>query len=159
MSIEENMVVGFHYTLKNESGEVLDHSEEDSPLHYLHGHNNIIPGLEDEMNGKDVGDTFTAIIPPEKAYGEHNESLIQVVKQDAFEGVDELQAGMQFSAQLEGQTRIVTIKEIQGEDVTFDANHPLAGERLYFDVEVVEVRAATDEELTHGHVHGEHGHH
>ncbi|MDF1500563.1 MAG: peptidylprolyl isomerase [Anaerolineales bacterium] len=159
MTVESNKVVGFHYTLKNEAGEVLDHSEEDAPLHYLHGHDNIIPGLEDEMAGKDVGGSFTAIIPPEQAYGEHNESLVQVVNHDAFQGVDQVQIGMQFSAELGGQTRIITIKDVQGDEVTFDANHPLAGETLHFDVEVVEVRDASEEELSHGHVHGDHGHH
>lgn len=159
MTIEENKVVGFHYTLKNEAGEVLDHSDDDNPLHYLHGHQNIIPGLEEEMTGKDVGDTFTAIINPERAYGERDDSLVQVINQDAFEGVEEVQVGMQFSAELGGQTRIITIKDVQGDEVTFDANHPLAGETLHFDVEVIEVRTATDEELSHGHVHGEHGHH
>jgi FKBP-type peptidyl-prolyl cis-trans isomerase SlyD len=159
MSIEENKVVGFLYTLKNGAGEVLDHSEEDSPLHYLHGHNNIIPGLENEMVGKQVGDTFTAVISPDQAYGEYSDSLVQVVEKDSFQGIDEVQVGMQFSAQLGGQMRIITIKDVQGDEVTFDANHPLAGETLHFDVEVVEVRDATDEELTHGHVHGEHGHH
>jgi FKBP-type peptidyl-prolyl cis-trans isomerase SlyD len=159
MSIAENKVVSFHYTLKNEAGDILDHSEQEAPLHYLHGHANIIPGLEDEMTGKEVGDTFAAVIPPEQAYGERSDQLIQVVNQDAFEGVDQVQVGMQFSAQIGGQTRIITIKDVQGDEVTFDANHPLAGETLHFDVEVVDVRDATEEELSHGHVHGEHGHH
>lgn len=159
MSIEENKVVSFYYTLKNEAGEVLDHSDNDDPLLYLHGHENIIPGLEDEMSGKDVGDTFTALIPPEQAYGQRNDSLIQVVDQSAFQGVDDVQVGMQFSAELGGQTRILTIKDVQGDQVTFDANHPLAGETLHFDVEIVDIRDATEEELSHGHVHGEHGHH
>jgi FKBP-type peptidyl-prolyl cis-trans isomerase SlyD len=145
--------------LKNESGDVLDHSEEDAPLHYLHGHSNIIPGLENEMEGKKAGDSFTAVIPPEQAYGQRSDSLVQVVDHDAFQGVDEIEVGMQFSAQLDGQTRILTIKDVQGDQVTFDANHPLAGETLHFDVEVVEIREATEEELHHGHVHGEHGHH
>ena len=159
MSIEADKVVSFHYTLKNEAGEILDHSPEDAPLHYLHGHNNIIPGLEDEMDGKQVGDTFTAVIPPAQAYGERSDQLVQVVNQDAFQGVDDIEVGMQFSAQLGGQTRIITIKDVQGDEVTFDANHPLAGETLHFDVEIAEIRAATDEELSHGHVHGEHGEH
>lgn len=159
MTVENNRVVGFHYTLKNETGEVLDHSEDDAPLHYLHGHSNIIPGLEEEMEGKEVGDSFTAVIPPEQAYGQRSDQLVQVVNQDAFQGVDEIQVGMQFSAQLGGQTRIITIKDVQGDEVTFDANHPLAGETLHFDVEVVEIREATEEEVTHGHVHGDHGHH
>ncbi|MGD2163297.1 MAG: peptidylprolyl isomerase [Anaerolineales bacterium] len=159
MSIEENKVVSFHYTLKNESGDILDHSEQDGPLNYLHGHDNIIPGLEDEMAGKDVGDKFTAVIPPEQAYGQRSDQLIQVVNQDAFEGVDEVQVGMQFSAQLGGQTRIITIKDVQGDEVTFDANHPLAGETLHFDVEVVDIRDATEAELNHGHVHGDHADH
>jgi FKBP-type peptidyl-prolyl cis-trans isomerase SlyD len=159
MSVEANKVVSFHYTLKNEAGEILDHSEEDTPLHYLHGHDNIIPGLEDEMTGKDVGDSFSAVVPPEQAYGQRSDALIQVANQDAFEGVDEVQVGMQFSAQLNGQTRILTIKDVQGDEVTFDANHPLAGETLHFDIEVVGIRDASEEELSHGHVHGEHGHH
>jgi FKBP-type peptidyl-prolyl cis-trans isomerase SlyD len=111
------------------------------------------------MSGKDVGDTFTAVIPPEQAYGHRNDSLIQVVDQSAFQGVDDVQVGMQFSAELGGQTRILTIKDVQGDQVTFDANHPLAGETLHFDVEIVDIRDATEEELDHGHVHGEHGHH
>ena len=153
MQIGKNAVVTIDYKLTNDQGQVIDTSENAQPLAYIHGTGNIIPGLEEALEGKNSGDEVQVSIPPEKAYGEHDEELKQVVPRDRFEGVDSLEPGMQFQAQTEGGTRIVTIASVEGDDVTVDANHPLAGETLHFEVAVREVREASAEELEHGHVH------
>lgn len=153
MQIDKHTVVTIDYTLSNDQGEVVDTSSNSQPLAYLHGTGNIIPGLEEALEGKASGDEVQVSIPPEKAYGEHDEQLKQVVPRDRFEGVEQLEPGMQFQAQTEGGARIVTISAIDGDDVTVDANHPLAGETLHFEVAVRDVREATSEEIEHGHVH------
>jgi len=153
MQIDKHAVVTIDYTLTNEQGEVIDTSKNSQPLAYLHGTGNIIPGLEEALEGKSSGDEVEVSIPPEKAYGEHDEQLKQVVPRDRFEGVEQLEVGMQFQAQTEGGARIVTISGIDGDDVTVDANHPLAGETLHFEVAVRDVREATADEIEHGHVH------
>ena len=153
MQIDKHTVVTIDYTLTNDQGEVIDTSENSQPLAYLHGTGNIIPGLEEALEGKSSGDEVQVSIPPEKAYGEHDDQLKQVVPRDRFEGVEQLEPGMQFQAQTEGGVRIVTISAIDGDDVTVDANHPLAGETLHFEVAVREVREASSEEIEHGHVH------
>ena len=136
----------------------MDSSEGREPLAYLHGANNLIPGLEKELQGKASGAKFTAVIPPLEAYGETNSDLIQTISKQMFQGVDNVEVGMTFVAQGDGgQQRQVRVVEVEGDDVTIDANHPMAGLTLHFDVEVVEVRAATKQELEHGHVH-HHGH-
>ncbi|ARS53664.1 FKBP-type peptidyl-prolyl cis-trans isomerase [Kushneria konosiri] len=158
MQIAENTVVAFHYTLKNDAGEVLDSSEGRDPLSYLHGSGNIIPGLEKELAGKSTGDTLQARVEPSEGYGEVQPSLVQEVPRDAFQGVEDIQPGMQFQAQTEGGPLLVTVTKLEGDTVTVDGNHPLAGETLNFDVSVESVREASAEELEHGHVHGEGGH-
>ena len=157
-TIANNSVASFHYTLTNAEGEVLDKSE-GQPLVYLHGAGNIIPGLEEALVGKAVGDKFTVTIPAAKAYGEYNPEMVQSVPAKMFQGVDSIQAGMQFQAQTEDGVQIVTVKAVEGDEVIVDANFPLAGQDLTFDVEVVEIREASQEELDHGHVHGVGGHH
>ena len=159
MKIEKDKVVLFDYKLTNGAGDVLDSSEGSEPLAYLHGNGGIIPGLEEELEGKSVNESFSVSIPPEKAYGPRDESRIHQITRSEFEMSDQLKVGMQFQAQNEGGVQIYTITEIAGDNITVDGNHPLAGEILNFDVTVREIRDATAEELQHGHVHGPGGHH
>jgi FKBP-type peptidyl-prolyl cis-trans isomerase SlyD len=154
MQVADNMAVSIHYTLTNDKGEVLDSSIGDEALVYLHGEGNIISGLEQALDGKAVGDKFNVRLAAADAYGEFMEERVQVIPRAMFEGVEELEVGMQFQADVSDGPGIVTITKIEGDDVTIDGNHPLAGEPLTFDVEVVAIRAATEEELDHGHVHG-----
>ena len=131
-----------------------------SPLVYLHGAGNIIIGLERALEGKQAGDELNVAIEPEDAYGEYSAELVATLDRAMFEGVDQLEVGMQFHASgPDGSMQIVTIRDIDGDDVTVDGNHPLAGQRLNFQVKVVKVRDASDEEIAHGHIHGEGGHH
>jgi FKBP-type peptidyl-prolyl cis-trans isomerase SlyD len=155
MQIAQNSVVAFHYTLTNETGEVLDSSEGRDPLTYLHGSGNIIPGLEKELEGHQDGEKLQVTVTPEEGYGEPQPSLVQEVPRDAFQGVESVEPGMQFQAQTQGGPLMVTVTKVEGDTVTVDGNHPLAGQKLNFDVEIAEVREATQEELEHGHVHGE----
>lgn len=158
MQIEKNKVATIEYTLKNNDGDVLDTSEGNDPMTYIQGIGNLIPGLEDALAGKGVGDEVQVTIPPEKAYGLPDAELVQVVERNVFQGVDDLQVGMQFQAQSDQGTQVIWITDIEGDQVTIDGNHPLAGETLNFDVKVVDVRDASAEELDHGHVHGPGGH-
>ena len=157
MKIAKNTVVSFDYTLKNDNGDVLDSSEGGQPLAYLHGAGNIIPGLEQALDGRQAGDAFQVSIEAADAYGDVDEELTQVVPRNLFQGVDQIEVGMQFQAQTAEGVQVVRIAAVDGDDVTIDANHPLAGERLHFDVNVAEVREASSEELEHGHVHVEGG--
>ncbi|MDD1608181.1 MAG: peptidylprolyl isomerase [Methylococcaceae bacterium] len=159
MQIADNMAVSIHYTLTNDEGEVLDSSQDDEALVYLHGEGNIISGLEQALHGKAVGDKFNVHITAEDAYGEFMEDRIQVISRAMFDGIDDLEIGMQFQADVSDGPGVVTIIKIEGDDVTIDGNHPLAGQALTFDVEVIAVRPATSEELEHGHVHGAGCHH
>ena len=160
MLIAQDKVVLIHYTLTDDAGKVLDSSSGGEPLAYLHGQGNIIPGLEKALDGKQAGDKLNVRVEPAEGYGVRDDSLVQQVLRRAFGGAPNVQPGMQFHAQSEkGQTRVVTVTRIQGDMVTVDGNHPLAGEVLNFDVEVAEVREPTGEELEHGHVHGPGGHH
>ena len=152
--IGNNVVASIHYTLTNSSGEVLDSSEGAEPLAYLHGAGNIIPGLENALVGKTAGASLQVNIAPADAYGELQPELVQVVPREAFLGVDEIEPGMSFEAQdPQGQARRIIVKSVEGDEVTIDANHPLAGVELNFDVQVVDVRDASEEEIAHGHVH------
>ncbi len=158
MQIAQNSVVAFHYTLTNDTGEVLDSSEGREPLTYLHGAGNIIPGLEKELEGRQTGDSLNAVVAPGEGYGEQQEQLVQEVPRDAFQGVEGIEPGMQFQAQTQGGPLMVTVTKIEGDTVTVDGNHPLAGQTLNFAVEIASVREASEEEIEHGHVHGEGGH-
>ncbi len=158
MQIAENMVVTMNYTLKNDEGQVLDTSEGREPLVYLHGAHNIIPGLEKELTGKFVGEKLSVRIAPAEAYGERDESMLQDVPRDMF-GDDEIHVGAQYhAAGPDGQNVVITVTAVKDDAVTIDGNHPLAGQHLNFDVEVVDVREASAEELDHGHAHGPGGH-
>jgi FKBP-type peptidyl-prolyl cis-trans isomerase SlyD len=159
MQIEKHTVVSIDYTLTNKEGIVLDSSKENELLSYIHGVGNLIVGLEKELEGKSVGDAFKVSIPPDEGYGFRDDSLIEVVGKDMFQGVDSLETGMQFQAPTNQGVKIFSIVKIEGDEVTVDGNHPLAGETLNFDVKVMNIREATDEELAHGHAHGPGGAH
>lgn len=159
MQIAERTVASFHYTLTNDAGDVLDSSDGREPLTYLHGAGNIVPGLEEKMAGHVVGDAFTVDVAPVDGYGEYVAELVQRVPRESFEGVDDLAIGMQFQAQTQQGMIPVVVTEVDGDTVTVDGNHPLAGETLHFAVEITEVREASVEETLHGHAHGAGGHH
>ena len=159
MQVADNMAVSIHYTLTNDDGEVLDSSIGDEALVFLQGSGNIISGLENAMVGKVVGDKFNVRIAPEDAYGELMEDMIQVISRDMFEGIDEIEVGMQFHADVSSGSGVVTVVSIDDDNITIDGNHPLAGLALTFDVEVIDVRPATKEETSHGHIHGAGCHH
>ncbi len=158
MHIEKNRVVSLHYTLRDEQGAVLDASSRRGPLNYLHGKSNIIPGLEEALAGKSVGDKLDVTVPPEKGYGQRDDRLVQIVPRNKFSEVSELTPGMQVRASGPQGARLVTVVRVERDFVTLDGNHPLAGRTLHFSVEVAEVRKATHEEVSHGHVHGPGGH-
>ncbi|NWF37295.1 peptidylprolyl isomerase [Mariprofundus sp. KV] len=153
MQISNNKVVSFHYTLTNDAGETIDSSSGSSPMVYLHGAENIIPGLESALDGKGAGDALKVTIEPADAYGEYNAALTEVVPAEMFQGVEKIEVGMQFQAQASEGVQVVRIAGVDGDKVTVDGNHPLAGERLHFDVAIEEVRDASEQELEHGHVH------
>ena len=160
MLIAANKAVSIDYTLTNDAGEVIDSSAGGAPMVYLHGAGNIIVGLEKALEGKQAGDELSVAVEPKDAYGEYSAELVAVLGREMFEGVDELEVGMQFHASgPDGSMQIVTIRDLDGDDVTVDGNHPLAGQRLNFQVKVVNVRDAHAEEIAHGHIHGEGGHH
>ncbi|GAA4417845.1 peptidylprolyl isomerase [Nibrella viscosa] len=154
MQISKHKVAGINYTLRDNDGNVLDSSEGRDPLYYLHGEGNLIPGMEEGLEGKEEGDKFELKVSPDKGYGDRDPELVQEVPRSAF-GTQEVRPGMQFQA---NHGQVVTVTQVGSDQVTIDANHPLAGQELNFDVEVIEVRDATPEEIAHGHVHGPDGH-
>lgn len=159
MNIQEKSVVSIHYKLTDDKGQVIDQSQ-DQPLSYIHGVGSLIPGLEKELLGKTSGDKIQVSVSPEEGYGPHVPQLIQKLPRDTFQGVEKIEVGMEFQASNEnGETMVVHVEEVSDDEITINGNHPLAGMTLNFDVEVMDVREATAEELDHGHVHGEHDHH
>jgi FKBP-type peptidyl-prolyl cis-trans isomerase SlyD len=160
MQIAANKVVTLEYTLSDPEGEVLDTSKGREPLAYIHGTQGIIPGLETALEGKTTGDTLQVTVPPEEGYGDRNEALVFDVPRDRFQGVNDVEVGMQFRVPSELGPRLITVVGVEENEVKVDANHPLAGKTLVFDVDIVGVRDATKEELEHGHVHapGEESH-
>lgn len=156
--IKGGQVVELSYVLKNAKGEELDSATAESPLAYLHGYGQIIPGLEDALEGLNVGAQKSVVIPPAEAYGELNPALRLKVERSNFPPDAELEIGMQFVAEMPTGHVPFVIQKIEAEDVYIDGNHPLAGETLYFDVVVLSIREATKEEIEHGHAHGEGGH-
>lgn len=154
MKIEADKVVSIDYTLKDDKGEVLDTSEGKEPLSFIFGNGSIISGLENALEGKTEGESLSVVVDPKEGYGEYSDSMIFEVGKEQFQDASQISEGMQVQGQdANGQIQIFTIKTIGDEKVTLDANHPLAGQTLHFDVAVTEVRDATEEELDHGHVH------
>lgn len=158
MQIAENTVASFHYTLTDDEGRVIDSSEGREPLSYLHGTGQIVPGLEKEMAGRQAGDQFKVDVSPEEGYGVRHAELMQEVPREAFQGVEDIQPGMQFQGHGPQGVINVTVVRVDDDKVHIDGNHPLAGQTLHFNVEVTGVRPASAEELVHGHVHGPGGH-
>jgi FKBP-type peptidyl-prolyl cis-trans isomerase SlyD len=153
MNVEKDRVITISYTLKDQNGTVLDSSGDNGDFAYLHGHQNIVPGLENALEGKNTGDSVDATVEPAEGYGERNDQLVFRVPRDKMPD-EELTIGTQFAAQdKEGNQQIVTLVDVGDEEVTLDANHPLAGETLHFNVTVNDIRDASTEELEHGHVH------
>lgn len=155
MIVSRNSVVSFHYTLRDSEGNTLDSSSGHDAFAYIQGGQQIVPGLEQQMEGKKAGDKFNAVVSPEMGYGEFNKDLLQRVPLDRFQG-QKVEPGMQFQA---GGHGIFTVREVVDGHALLDGNHPLAGVTLNFEVEIMDVREATVEELDHGHVHGPGGHH
>jgi len=158
--IKEGSVVNLVYELKNAEGEVLDQADKNDPFVYLHGSGQIVPGLESALEGCKVGDKKKVSVPPADGYGELNPDLKLVVNRTQFPKDANIQEGMQFEAHTpDGQGIVFTVEGLEDDKVKIDGNHPLAGQTLHFNVEVLEVRDATEEEMEHGHAHGPGGHH
>lgn len=159
MQIAADSVVLIHYTLKDDDGKVLDSSAGGEPLAYIQGHGNLVAGLEKALEGKSEGNRIAVTLSPAEGYGTRSEALVQRVPKRSLQRAGEIRKGMQFQAQTDEGVRVFTVTTVVGDMVTLDGNHPLADQTLHFDVEVVGVRTATEEELEHGHVHGPGGHH
>ncbi|MGX3066750.1 peptidylprolyl isomerase [Ursidibacter arcticus] len=157
MKIAKNVVPSIAYQVRTQDGVLVDEAPVEQPLEYLHGHNNLVIGLENALEGKAVGDVFEVRVKPEEGYGEYNENMVQRVPKDVFMGVDELEVGMRFIADTDVGPLPVVITAIEGDEVVVDGNHMLAGQELLFSVEVVATREATLEEIAHGHIHSEGG--
>ena len=160
MVIADKKVVTLDYTLTDNSDQIIDQSK-GGTFAYLHGSHNIIPGLEKALHDKKVGDNIKVSIKPEEGYGLRDDSMIQEVPIDMFESSEAVQVGQQFHAQgPDGHDIVITVTKVEDDTVTIDGNHPLAGVQLNFDVTVVDIRDASDEEVEHGHAHhGDHHHH
>ncbi|CAK5456690.1 FKBP-type peptidyl-prolyl cis-trans isomerase SlyD [Escherichia coli] len=159
MKVAKDLVVSLAYQVRTEDGVLVDESPVSAPLDYLHGHGSLISGLETALEGHEVGDKFDVAVGANDAYGQYDENLVQRVPKDVFMGVDELQVGMRFLAETDQGPVPVEITAVEDDHVVVDGNHMLAGQNLKFNVEVVAIREATEEELAHGHVHGAHDHH
>jgi FKBP-type peptidyl-prolyl cis-trans isomerase SlyD len=159
VEIAADRVVLIHYTLKDDAGAVIDSSAGAEPLAYIQGHGNLVAGLEKALEGKQDGDAVAVSVAPADGYGLHDAALIQRVPRRAMQGAGEIKKGMQFQARTDDGMRMFTVTAVVGDMVTLDGNHPLADKTLHFDVQVLNVREATAEELEHGHVHGAGGHH
>lgn len=158
MIVEKDKVVSFHYTLKNSAGEQMETSREQEPMNYLYGANNIIVGLEKAMEGHSVGDEFVVTVEPEDGYGIRNEKNVQRVPLKRLKGVGKISVGQVLNLQTnKGQVQ-VTVLKVGRFNVDVDGNHPLAGVPLTFEVEIIGIRDASEEELEHRHVHGPGGH-
>ncbi|HLQ26083.1 MAG TPA: peptidylprolyl isomerase [Acidiferrobacterales bacterium] len=159
MQIAKHKVVSIDYTLTDDSNKIIDTSKGSEPLTYIHGIGNLIPGLEKALAGKSEGDAFEVTISPQEGYGVHDESLLEVLPRSKFTAEQEVQVGMQFYAEGGSEMQVITVVGVEGDRITIDGNHPLAGRMLSFAIKVVDVRDATPEEVVHGHVHGPDGHH
>lgn len=158
MIAEKNMVVSFHYTLKDAEGEEMESSRERDPMSYLHGAGNIIPGLEKAIEGREAGDEFSVTIEPEDAYGVRNENNVQRVPLKRLKGIGKISAGQILNLQTKQGPVQATVLKVGRFNVDVDGNHPLAGKQLTFNVEITEIREASEDEAKHGHAHGPGGH-
>ncbi len=158
MIVEKDKAVSFHYTLKNAAGEEMESSRERDPMSYLHGANNIIAGLEKAMEGRAPGDKFSVTIEPEDAYGVRNEKNVQRVPLKRLKGIGKISVGQILNLKTNNGQVQVTVLKVGRFNVDVDGNHPLAGVQLTFDVEITDIRDASEEETSHGHVHGPGGH-
>lgn len=158
MQASRDTVVTMHYTLTSDNGDVLDSSTGGDPFSYLHGHGNIVPGLETALEGAAAGFQSRVTVEPGDGYGERRDEMVIAAPRDQFDPAMDLKPGLQVVANGPQGQIVFTVAEVGDQEVTLDGNHPLAGQRLHFDVEVTDVRAASDEELAHGHVHGPGGH-
>ena len=156
--IEDKKVITLEYQVTDEKGEVIDTSEGQEPLVYLHGAQNIISGLENALTGKNLSDTFEVKVEPKDGYGEYKEEMVQVVPLSSFEGVEKVEPGMVFTAQTQGGPVQLMVTGVEEEYITVVPNHPLSGKTLGFSGKIIDIRDATEEELEHGHVHGAGGH-
>jgi len=158
MIVEKDKAVSFHYTLKNAEGEEMETSRDKQPMSYLHGANNIIAGLEKAMEGHAVKDEFSVTVEPEEAYGVRNEKNVQRIPMKRLKGIGKVSVGQILNLQTNNGPVQVTVLKVGRFNVDVDGNHPLAGHSLTFDVEITDIRDASEEELEHGHVHGPGGH-
>ena len=160
MALESNKVISFNYTVKDDNGQMLDSNMKDGPYTFLTGRNQVLPGLEKVLGGMIIGSKKNIKLLAAEAYGEYDEGAIQTVKREFFPEEAELETGLTYYAHTpEGKHLQFVITKIENDDITVNFNHPLAGKDLMFDVELLDVRDATPEEISHGHVHGPGGHH
>lgn len=159
MRIAQDSVVTIEYTLTDPQGQILDSSVGEEPLVYLHGKKNIIPGLERELAGRQVGDELKVVVSPQDGYGERSDALVTQVPREDLAQIPDLSVGLQLQAQTARGVQVFTVVELNDEKVTLDGNHPLAGQTLNFAIKIMGIRPATQEELAHGHAHGPGGHH
>ena len=153
-TVRKGRVISLDFVLKDEQGEMLDRSEQGDPLEYLHGAHDVIPGLEKALEGHKLGDHVRVVIPPADAYGEYEVSLVEEVSRDQFPGIDDIQPGMQFQTQMDdGAPMIINVTAVDDDRIVVDGNHPLAGMTLVFEVDIIGIRQAGEDELAHGHVH------
>ena len=153
MTVSKDKVITIDYELKSADGEILDSSDENGALSYIHGAGFLVPGIEKALDGKQVGDAIQTVVPPEEGYGEYDEDHVYEVTKDNFEEGVEIFEGLEFQAEIEDEVRLCTVVAIEGDNITVDANHPLSGEELHVRAKVLAIRDATPEELEHGHVH------
>lgn len=158
MSIVADSVVTMHYDLKNDAGELIESTKNHQPISFLTGHQQILPKLEEKIMASNVGDKFEITLEPKDAYGEFLPDYVKEVSRSDFPPDTQIEPGMDFVATIDNQEMIFFVKEVNGDKVTIDFNHPLAGKTLVFNIEIVDARPATPEELSHGHVHGPGGH-
>tara|TARA_B100001971_G_C18077850_1_gene476629 strand:+ start:374 stop:850 length:477 start_codon:yes stop_codon:yes gene_type:complete len=157
--IKKNDVVTMGFSLKNSAGEELDSADAKEPLNYLHGAKNIVPGLEEAINGLAVGDKKDVTISPDKGYGEDDPGLRLKIPRSNFPPKADIKPEMQFASEMDGHKQIFTVISVEDDEINVDGNHPLAGQTLHFSIEILGVRDATEEELSHGHVHDGTHHH
>jgi FKBP-type peptidyl-prolyl cis-trans isomerase SlyD len=157
MKIAENKVIIMHYAVSDSEDTLIDSSYDHKPLAVIHGTGYLIQGLEDALIGHQAGDKFEVEVAPEQAYGERFDDYVQTVPKAMFESIEDLAVGSQLRATTDDGEQTVIVIDVQDDEITVDGNHPLAGIALKFDVDILEVRDATEDELTHGHVHGEGG--